>query len=160
MTIERSSSWAINYIIIIIMMFRENKDMDALHIIIIIVVKIMIRVNPDLGALSKVRPVIIIITRNNIIKKIMMIVIRENKDLSALLTVRPVIILQLFAPPSASSSSGLRFVSETTIKIIVTIIKTIIAFIMINNGKTMLVLVVVMLVLVLVLVLVMLVNPS
>ena len=122
-------------------------------IIIIIVVKIMIRVNPDLGALSKVRPVIIIIiiviiviTRNNIIRKIMMIVIRENKDLSALLTVRPVIILQLFAPPSASSSSGLRFVSETTIKIIVTIIKTIIAFIMINNGKTMLVLVVVMLV--------------
>ena len=138
-----------------------------MHIIISTVVKILIRVNPDLGALSKVCPVIIIIIiiiiiMNNIIKKIMMIVIRENKDLSALLTVRPVIILQLFVPPSASSPSGLRFVSETTIKIIVTIIKTIIAFIMINNGKTMLVLVVVMLVLllVLVLVLVMLVNPS
>ena len=53
--------------------------------------------------------------------------IRENKDLCVRPTQRgrPVIILQVFAPTQCFLSGGLRFVSETVIKIITVIIKII-----------------------------------
>ena len=53
--------------------------------------------------------------------------IRENKDLCVRPTQRgrPVIILQVFAPTQRFLSGGLRFVSETVIKIITVIIKII-----------------------------------
>ena len=60
--------------------------------------------------------------------------IRENKDLCVRPTQRgrPVIILQVFAPTQRFLSGGLRFVSETVIKIITVIIKFIFLIIIVR----------------------------
>ena len=60
--------------------------------------------------------------------------IRENKDLCVRPTQRgrPVIILQVFAPTQCFLSGGLRFVSETVIKIITVIIKIIFLIIIVR----------------------------
>ena len=66
--------------------------------------------------------------------------IRENKDLCVRPTQRgrPVIILQVFAPTQCFLSGGLRFVSETVIKIITVIIIFLIIIVRIKIIKNLL----------------------